>query len=305
MLEDRDYMRPAPPAPGLLFNLSASVWLIVINFAVYALQLVFPLATGGSGRTGIQLENYLALFPPDLLHGQIWQLLTFQFLHGGPAHLLINCLMVYMFGRPLEAELGRRNFVWLYLGAGVVGGLLQAACGLLLPGHFGRAPTVGASAGVFGLIATFAMLHWNQPLTLLVAFVLPVTLKAKWLLAVQTVLAVFGLLRPDQIAHAAHLGGLIAGVVYVRYVMRWRWRVAARTDTPARRPAIRIVSSEPAQTASTKRPAKTPANAPSNDDFMAREVDPILEKISARGIQSLTEQEKRILETARQRMTIR
>jgi hypothetical protein len=59
------------------------------------------------------------------------------------------------------------------------------------------------------------------------------------------------------------------------------------------------------QTVSTKRPAKAPVNAPSNDDFMAREVDPILEKISARGIQSLTEQEKRILETARQRMTIR
>lgn len=302
MLADRDYMRPEPPSPGLVFRLPASVWLIVINFAVYLLQLLFPLMTAGRGQAGLTLEKYFALFAMDLLHGYVWQLLTFQFLHGGPVHLLINCLMIYMFGRPLEAEVGRRRFVIFYLCAGVVGGILQAACGLLLPSHFGLRATVGASAGVFGLIAAFAMLNWNQTLNLLVAFVLPVSIKAKWLLVIETVLAIFGLLRPDLIAHAAHLGGLLTGVVYAKFFLHGSrlFRVRVR-----RRSRMETIEPRSASSARPSRPAKPALQVVSDEEFMAREVDPILEKISAHGIQSLSEEEKRILETARHRMTIR
>jgi len=302
MLEDRDYMRAEPPRPGALFSLSVSVWLISINFVLYAVQLIFPLATRVGSSRGVLLEHYLALFPPDLLRGQLWELLTFQFLHAGPMHLVMNCLLLYFFGRPLESELGRRPFLWLYLGTGAAGGLLQAICGLLLPSHFGLAPTVGASAGVFGLIATFAMLHREQLIHLLFP---PVAIKAKWLLVFETVLALFGMLRPDQIAHAAHLGGIIAGVAFARYLQNWRWRMPRGTVRPARASALEIVSDDPVRSAPKRQSAKTVAKAAAEDDFMAREVDPILEKISAQGIQSLTEDEKRILETARHRMTLR
>jgi membrane associated rhomboid family serine protease len=307
MLEDRDYMRAAPSPPGQVFRLSVTVWLILINFAVYAVQLIFPLATAVAGRGGVYLENYLALYPPDLLHGQVWQLLTFQFLHAGPAHLLGNCLVLYMFGRPLEMELGRQRYLGLYLGAGVAGGLLQAACGLALPAHFGLPHTVGASAGVFGLVAAFAWLRWNEPLNLLIAFVLPVTLKAKWLLAVETVLAVFGMLRPDQIAHAAHLGGILAGVAFARLLQSDFWRPRRRRESHAWLRPFDPAHSEAPRPARTLRAAVAPPRRRSaeDEDFISREVDPILEKISAHGIQSLTEDEKRILETARHRMTVR
>lgn len=303
MLEDRDYMRPEGPKPGLVFRLSATVWIIVVNFAVFAMQLIFPLATAGGGRDGVFLEDYLALHPAALLHGAVWQLLTFQFLHGGIGHLSLNCLTLYLFGRPLEQDWGKRRFLWLYFGAGVGGGLLQAICGLLFPGHFGLAPTLGASAGVFGLVAAFAWQRWDEPLNLLVAFVLPVTIKAKWLLAVETALALLGLLRPDQIAHAAHLGGILVGVALARAMEKGLWQERPRAISrvmPHRPSPLRV---EPATVASPTRSPRSASRPDQDADFISREVDPILEKISAHGIQSLTAEERRVLERARDWMS--
>lgn len=307
MLEDRDYMRAEPARYGASPRLPLSVWLIIINFAVYATQLVFPLMTRGAGRSGVYLEEYFALSLAGLASGKIWQLLTFQFLHGGPFHLIINCLMLYFFGRPLEAELGGRRFLRLYFGAGVAGGVLQVLCEWMLPGHFGVGATLGASAGVFGLVAAFAMLHREQPIHLLFP---PVAIKAKWLLVFSAILAVFGLLRPDNVAHAAHAGGMIAGVLFARYLQRWQgrwhWPVARREPRPTSRVrGLEIVSEDRLRETQARRTRKPAAGDATDEDWVAREVDPILEKISAHGIQSLTEDERRILETARHRMTLR
>ena len=158
-----------------------------------------------------------------LRHGFVWQLLTYQFMHGGWLHLLLNCWAIYVFGREVEETLGRNSFLTLYFTSGVIGGLFQALAGVLLGGAF-AAPVVGASAGAFGLVAAFAMLYPERPLMLLLFFIIPVSMRAKFLLLFSALLAVFGIVFPmDNIAHAAHLGGMLTGIVFVRYAIHWHW----------------------------------------------------------------------------------
>ena len=112
-----------------------------------------------------------------LRSGKVYELITFQFLHGGLWHLLGNMIGLYFFGRAVEALLGSRGMLTLYLVSGTVGGLLQV--GLACLPKYPDASVVGASAGVFGLIAAFAVNAPDDPITLLLFFILPVTFPAK------------------------------------------------------------------------------------------------------------------------------
>jgi membrane associated rhomboid family serine protease len=285
-------------------RLSACVWLILANVGFYAAQLLVPLF--GSDRSPLALEPHLALFPADLAKGYVWELVTFQFLHAGVLHIGLNCAMLYMFGRPVEEALGRANFLKLYFGSGVLGGLTQTVVSLAFPAHFGLGPVVGASAGVFGLIAAFAALNANLRITTLVAFILPVTMRAKYLIVVELVLAVLGMLRPAEgvgVAHAAHLGGILAGLAYVRYGLNWPRRGPVHHDWQAFSARQQeLVEATAARNAARRRQSPPPGEDLPPAEFISKEVDPILEKISAHGIQSLTPRERRILELARDKM---
>lgn len=294
MLEDRQYMRRVSFGP----RLSLTMILVIVNVVAFLVQLAF--------ERSFLVHHYFALSLDGLRHGFVWQLLTFQLMHGGWIHLLLNCWMLYMFGRDVEESLGRTHFLWLYFSSGVVGGLLQVLTSAVLPLHFDRAaPVVGASAGVSGLIAAFATLHPERPLTIFLYLIIPVKMRAKFLLLFLAVVAVLGMAFPRgfgaNIAHAAHLGGMIAGVVFVRFVMQWNWQWP-RLRTLRRTPTQRLVKVH------SKNAAAWKANSiPADEDlppeeFLSREVDPILDKISAHGIQSLTERERRVLEAARARM---
>jgi hypothetical protein len=200
---------------------------------------------------------------------------------------------------------GKKRFLLAYLGSGLVGGLLQCVLMLLFPGHF--APFVfGASAGVMGVFAIFARLEagseirWN--------FILPI--RAEVLLWVTAAVSLFFTIVPSPrgggTAHAAHLGGILAGLAFVR--LGWHrdfqplpWESAwQRFRQTFRRPA--------AATRLARRPAVRSAakgmvpREELDTDFISKDVDPILDKISAHGIQSLNERERRILEAARARM---
>jgi hypothetical protein len=192
----------------------------------------------------------------------------------------------------------------MYLGSGVVGGLVQVAGSGLFPGHFGRGAVLGASAGVFALIAAFAALNWERPITTLVAFILPVTMRAKYLVLVETVIAVLGLLGADRsIAHGAHLGGIVGGLVYVQVFVRLRFRLAGTWQRLIKPRLKRELVGSTAQKRGGR--GRAAGGAPDDlppADFISREVDPILDKINAQGIQSLTERERRILEAARRRI---
>lgn len=290
-LHDRDYMRDDdPPGRAPRRPLTGATLLLILCAAGFAGQAVvygYP--------PDFRAGPPLALRAEELLRGHVWQLLTFQFLHGGIVHLLLNCWGIYMFGRDVEADLGRRRFLLLYFVCGVVGGLLQMLFSLGLRGHFGSS-VVGASAGLFGLIGAFATMHPQRVVTLLLFFVLPLSLKAGTLLLISGGIAVFGILFPgDRIAHAAHLGGMLAGMVFIRqWRLNWGYWPG---EAPPPATATPAASRRPAPS-----PAPSPAPPPADEDFIEREVNPILDKIAREGINSLTPRERKVLEEARQRM---
>jgi len=197
---------------------SPTIVLLVINATVWVCQFLAYRA----GKTDF-FDDYLALSLDGLKSGRVWQLLTFQFLHAVPQpwHLLLNSWAIFLFGRVVERALGKWRMLRLYFLSGVMGGIVQMACTWIMPVHFGDAPIVGASAGAFGLVAAFAVLLPNQRLILLLFFVIPIAMKAKTLLWFSVAMAVFGMIVPyGNIGHAAHLGGILTGFLFARWVTR-------------------------------------------------------------------------------------
>jgi membrane associated rhomboid family serine protease len=205
MGNDSGRIRRLPPVTAAL---------IVINIAVYLVE-----------KRGPQwpLSDYGALSIAGLHAGHFWQLLTFQFLHANWIHLLLNCWVTFVFARPIESFLGSARLTLLYFVAGVAGGALQIFAWLLTSDHF-SAEVVGASAGVFGLVAAFTYLFPDARMTLLLFFVIPVRMTANRMLMVVSVITVLGLAFPNRllgsnVAHAAHLGGLVTGLIFIRILV--------------------------------------------------------------------------------------
>src|SRR5687767_7097134 len=292
MLEDRYYMRSEGPSS----RFSATVILMIGLVVVFALQNIDYVYT----RLG--MTDYLALSTDGLRSGFVWQLFTFQFLHAGLFHLFFNLLCLWFFGRVVEARLGQAAFWKIYLAGGVFGGMLQAALGFAIPQFFGGWHVVGASAGVCALIAAFALMEPEAIIMLMMMF----PLKAKYLLALETGIAAFFTLVPSDrgVAHAAHLGGIAMGVAMIKYALydfspSFRWHPLR--NRARRRQLVEAATVKPAFW-KTKGSAIPKAEQVEPEEFISREVDPILDKISAQGLQSLTPREKQILEAARSKM---
>jgi membrane associated rhomboid family serine protease len=197
-----------------------------------------------------------------------------MFLHGGFFHLLINMFVLWFFGREVEFFIGPRYFTRLYFIAGLTGAALQMAfCWNT------DASVVGASAGVLGCVIAFATMFPDREVTLLLFFIIPVRMKAKFLALIAIGFDVVALMSGMDagVAHLAHLGGAGFGYLYVRHLGYGK---------PVRLPRLR------------RKPKPS-------GDFISEEVDPILDKISREGMQSLTERERRILESAREEINRR
>ena len=221
MLDDRDHGRGDPEASRPpRFSLTNT--LLIMNAVVFLVQAYMK-----TKHPTVPMDHYLGLSLDGLRHGYLWQFLSFQFLHGGLFHLLINSWGIYVFGPPVEHAVGRGRFLWLYLLSGLFGGLVHVLGSLVFPIDFGTItigsatafnPVVGASAGLFGLIAAFATFFPRQELTVYLFFVFPVTVTARVLLAVSAGIGLLGVfLAGDNVAHGAHLGGMVMGFVFARY----------------------------------------------------------------------------------------
>jgi len=233
----------------------------------------------------------------------LWQLVTFQFLHSGALHLLMNCIAIFFFGRVVEETLGRTGFLKLYFLSGITGGVLQIVLCWFLPPHFGLGPVLGASAGAFGLVAAFATMFPEQSLTVLLAFIIPVTMRAKYLLYGFGLFALVGVVAPfGKVAHAAHLGGILTGVAYIVWVVKPADGLFASQSSGFPETPRELVSASAPRRSLWQRDKKRQPDDLPPAEFISREVDPILDKISAHGIQSLTARERRILEAARYKM---
>ena len=304
MLDDRSYMRETSDPSGRWLT---GTWIILIaNISCFLLMEIYRVAATRVGQDEFLAMSPFALSLAGLRAGKIWQLLTFQFLHSGVIHLVFNSLGIFFFGREMEETLGRKRFYALYFLSGTLGGLLNVAGSILLPNLIGRAAVVGASAGVSGLIGAFATMFPLRKLTLFVYAIIPVKMNARTLLAVLAGLALFGLfVQKDNIAHLAHLGGMLGGVGFIVAMQRgvgFPSFAALKAPAPQARPRQLVATAAPEAKVWSKVP---PAEDLSSEEYMSREVDPILDKISAHGMESLTDRERRILEAARRRMSDR
>lgn len=184
--------------------------LLIINVLVWIAQITF-------GKQEFYLEIYGALWSPETGNFKIWQLISYMFMHQAVAadgsiafaHIFFNMFTLWMFGSALENVWGAKRFLQFYIVCGIISGVVQ----LLLQSGFGYA--VGASGAIMGLMAAYAYLFPNTELFIMF---IPIPVKAKYVIPGLMLVDIFGAFAPgkgDNVAHWAHLGGALAGLVIV------------------------------------------------------------------------------------------
>lgn len=226
---------------------------------------------------GFLFYRWFALDPQAVTgSGQIWRLVSYMFVHDTAPpflHMLFNMLMLWMFGAPLVASFGERRFLIFYLTSGLFAGV----CSMIFYGVTNN-PTVviGASGGLFALMFAFARLFPTQEF--LMFFLFPV--QARYAVLIIGAIELLLITSNDRIAHIAHLGGAL----YAWLWFRFEDRVGDYIVTVKRRKDIGMV--------------KEVRKAEKEVQTAMVDIDPILKKISEKGIQSLSPEEKSLLEKA-------
>jgi membrane associated rhomboid family serine protease len=271
--------------------------LIVITVAVFVLQQVlnvfFP---GVGGRENSLMSNWFALSGQNFQELKVWTILSYGFLHStvGFFHILGNMLGLYFIGRIVEPVIGSKRFLGLYLGGTLIGGLVYLSL------HFNSyGPVVGASAAVMAILTLFCQLYPERPVTLLIFFIIPVTMKPKWIFWASIVISAGGILLYElpgnsHVAHSAHLGGIVAGILYFRFVHNQSSQFFA-TSSP--RASVELPDWFKRKQ-KTEKHISYKVNRSSRDELQA-EVDRILDKINQSGFGSLTVAEKQTLDRAK------
>ncbi len=289
MIFDRPYMRQSNERPSI----PALGWLIISIIAVFVVENIF--VRWFHGDLGQQFIRFTALSPEGLKSGFVWTLASHGWIHH-PDNLLslvFTLLALFVFGRSVVEEIGPKRFLGVFIGAVTLGGLTWLAV------NWSRADTLfGASAGVSAMIVLFACLNPEQPITL---FLVDVGMRAKHLALGLFAIDVLGLVLVEipgrsswfSMAHSAHLGGMAAGWIYFRMAHQGRWLI------PGEKPTIELPGwARKARKTDTSAPVYK-INLSKREDLKA-EVDRILDKINSEGFQSLTAEEKRHLDQARE-----
>lgn len=285
-LENRDYARnqdrySSPPLSGL----TVVGWIIAFSAAIFVLQCVWTRPGLGFEPDKVSLlDDWFSLDPWKVLKGQIWRLTTYDFLHDRTSiwHLVFNMYLLYLTGRRLLEVYSEKEFLLFYLLSGVVSGLVFMGWGFLMGDP---RPAIGASGAVCAVMVWYAMLWPNDRWTLF--YVIPVT--AMQLAVISAIMDVYPMLmelggdRGGGVAHAAHIGGMVFGYLYVKR----HWNVEEifnRLQLPKlfqRKPKLRIVREE-----------NEPPRRQRDEVRLRERLDELLEKISERGQASLTDAER-------------
>jgi membrane associated rhomboid family serine protease len=240
----------------------------------------------------------LGAFDPALGLERPWTVVTYMFVHGGLLHLFGNMLALFTFGSAVESRMGSRQFLLYYLYCGLGAALFALALAQVT--HV--SPFVGASGAVLGAAVAFAM-YW--PDAEVIVFPFPVPLKARTLVAVLVGFdAVAGLLNwAPGISHVAHVGGAIAGYLFFRLqtITQRRPIVAPHGGGTVER--VVMVQSGAAEPDGPRATPVTPLRPRRRIevDPVAAEVDRVLDKISEKGMGSLTPAERRFLDEVSRR----
>ena len=251
-------------------------WLLIINIVVFCLQVLID----SPKPDGFHLSDIFGVTVGAWW--QVWRFVTFQFLHGGLWHIVLNMLGVYFLGSALEQRWGQKRFLGYYLSCGAAAGLSYVIIGAAVgPDHLPPdVPLIGASGGVYALILACAVFLPHFMLIFLF-FPVPIRLAAVILLALILFPILIGF-RAGQFSgefwsQAAHLGGAAAGALWIWVLPRLLGGLGFSRERIRRGAWQRRMKSDADQQARINR---------------------ILEKISEQGISSLTEAERKALQEA-------
>ena len=240
--------------------------LLFLNGVMYLLTLAVP----GLGDA--------LMFVPALVLSRPWTIVTYMFLHGGLGHIFFNMLALFFFGPRLEARLGSRRFIGLYLASGVMGALASFTNPMI--------GVIGASGAVYGVMFGFAH-YWPREVVHIWG-VLPV--EVRWLVVGMTVLSLvsgFGG-AGDGVAHFAHLGGFLGAWIYLKVLDRTSGARRFQSRAVASTPSLATTSLAVARWSHIQREGLHPVNL--------EELDRVMAKLQREGVARLTDGEKEFLE---------
>ena len=261
--------------------------LIIVNVTVFIIQLLFStissqwgVPTVGMSPEADEVVHHVRLGPDrfttlfwlyqPLAIGKLWlwQFVTYTFLHSvsDPWHIIFNMLVLWMFGSEVERAMGTRRFLTMYFTAGIFAGIFGC---LFTPNN----PILGASGAIFAVEIAFAMFYPNATI---IFFVFPI--KAKYLVMIFAGITVFNCLMPTggNVAHFAHLGGLLYGFLFIRYEPRFSNFIISRQNQQREKEYKK-------------------------EEEVRNVVDALLDKVNRTGMKSLTRRERSYLKNASKR----
>ena len=199
-----------PPINELLQSMTNRLILLSV-LAFFAIEMFFA-----GGRTGLELHSW------NTPRFEVWQLVSYMFVHGGLTHLLFNMIALWSFGRILEQAWGNQRFLIFYLACGVGAAVISMLVDQFVFGQIYLGAMVGASGAIYGTLVAFALLFPNFKIMLIF---LPVPIPAKYFVPVLllidlsaglTGISIFG----QNIAHFAHIGGAVMGLLLVKFWLK-------------------------------------------------------------------------------------
>ena len=261
--------------------------LIIVNVTVFIIQLLFstissqwgvptmgmsPETDGVVHHVELGPDRFTTLFwlyqPLAIGKLWLWQFVTYMFLHSvsDPWHIIFNMLVLWMFGSEVEKAMGTRRFLTMYFTAGIFAGIFGC---LFTPNN----PILGASGAIFAVEIAFAMFYPNATI---IFFVFPI--KAKYLVTIFAGITVFNCLMPTggNVAHFAHLGGLLYGFLFIRYEPRFTNFIISRQN-------------------------QQKENEYRKEEEVRKVVDALLDKVNRTGMKGLTRRERSYLKNASKR----
>lgn len=289
--------------------------LLIINCLAFLAQFVFE-------RRGVDLTEMFGLHFVLADNFRLWQLVTYMFLHGSLTHLFFNMFSLWMFGRIIEQVFGRERFLVYYMVCGVGAGLCQelwqggeyllsgmqgydyvnVGAGMPMPmGAFLNTwTTIGASGACYGILLAFGMTFPEERIMLLIP---PIPMKAKYFVVGYAAIELFSAFSSNSnIAHFAHLGGMLFGLALILWWRRRTRRAPAfrswETYRPRRKTWRERLSALAARLTPRRRKEKPRGGREADYDYNIRQrqkearLDEILDKVKRSGYESLTKEEK-------------
>ena len=244
--------------------------LLIINIAIFVLMEL-------SGQKSILFQLF-GLVPRSVLQEyRLWQTFTYLFLHGGWIHILFNMLVLWMFGKDLEMDWGKNEFLIFYFVCGIGSGLITVLANINSP-----IVIVGASGSIYGVLVAYGFTYPNRTVYLYGVF----PLKVKYVVLGFGVIAFLASLSAAQskVSHITHLSGMIIGIIYILFNIRWR-------NIRLLYIKMRLSSIKGKQN-----------NQEDEKNHIKMQVDKILDKLNDQGWESLTSQEEEFLTRASKRL---